>query len=47
MRARNPPACGRKLDEATGGAIARAFEVAEFKGAKGKTCTILAPGAEP
>ena len=35
-----------QLDEATGGAIARAFEVAEFKGGKGKTCTILAPGAD-
>jgi leucyl aminopeptidase len=34
-----------QLDETTGGAIARAFQVAEFKGAKGKTCTILAPGA--
>ena len=34
-----------QLDETTGGAIARALQVAEFKGAKGKTCTILAPGA--
>src|SRR6201995_3506858 len=34
-----------QLDETTGGAIARAFQVAEFKGAKAKTCTILAPGA--
>ncbi len=32
-------------DEATGGAIARALAAAEFKGGKGKTCTILAPGA--
>jgi leucyl aminopeptidase len=35
----------QQADEATGGAIARAFAVAEFKGGKGKTCTILAPGA--
>ncbi|HET6308158.1 MAG TPA: leucyl aminopeptidase [Rhodopila sp.] len=40
-----PSALWAQLDEATGGAIARAFDVAEFKGAKGKTCTILAPGA--
>ena len=33
-------------DEVTGGAIARALEVAEFKGSKGKTVTILAPGAD-
>ncbi|MDE2580363.1 MAG: leucyl aminopeptidase [Rhodospirillales bacterium] len=32
-------------DEATGGAIARALAAAEFKGAKGKTCVVLAPGA--
>ena len=32
-------------DQATDGAIARALAAAEFKGAKGKTCTILAPGA--
>jgi leucyl aminopeptidase len=35
----------QQVDEATGGAIARAFRAAEFKGAKGKTCSILAPGA--
>jgi leucyl aminopeptidase len=35
----------RQADEATGGAIARGFKTAEFKGGKGKTCTILAPGA--
>jgi leucyl aminopeptidase len=40
-----PSALRSQLDEATGGAIARAFAVAEFKGARGKTCTILAPGA--
>ncbi|HVB66399.1 MAG TPA: M17 family peptidase N-terminal domain-containing protein, partial [Acetobacteraceae bacterium] len=36
---------GAAADEATGGAIARALAAAEFKGAKGKTCVILAPGA--
>jgi leucyl aminopeptidase len=40
-----PSALWSQLDEVTGGAIARAFNVAEFKGAKGKSCTILAPGA--
>jgi leucyl aminopeptidase len=40
-----PSGLWEQLDEATEGAIARAFEVAEFKGAKGKTCSILAPGA--
>ena len=34
-----------KLDEATGGAIARALEACSFTGKKGQTCTILAPGA--
>ena len=33
------------LDAATGGAIGRALEVAEFKGRKGQTTMILAPGA--
>ena len=32
-------------DSATNGAIARALAAAEFKGSKGKTCMILAPGA--
>jgi leucyl aminopeptidase len=32
-------------DEATGGAITRALAVAEFKGKKGQSATILAPGA--
>jgi leucyl aminopeptidase len=32
-------------DEATGGAVSRALEAAEFKGRKGQTVTILAPGA--
>jgi leucyl aminopeptidase len=40
-----PSALWAQLDETTGGAIARALEVAEFKGGKGKSCTILAPGA--
>jgi leucyl aminopeptidase len=40
-----PSGMWQQLDEATGGAINRAFEVAEFKGGKGKTCSILAPGA--
>src|SRR5471030_2378294 len=40
-----PSGLWAQLDETTGGAIARAFDVAEFKGAKGKTCAILAPGA--
>jgi leucyl aminopeptidase len=35
----------QQVDEATGGAIVRAFKAAEFKGAKGRTCSILAPGA--
>ncbi len=35
----------QQADEATGGAIARALKAAAFKGDKGKTCTILAPGA--
>ena len=40
-----PSGVWQQADEATGGAIGRAFKAAEFKGAKGKTCTILAPGA--
>jgi leucyl aminopeptidase len=40
-----PGGLWQQLDETTGGAIARAFEAAEFKGGKGKTCSILAPGA--
>ena len=40
-----PSGVWQQADEATGGAIARALAVAEFKGGKGKTCTILAPGA--
>jgi leucyl aminopeptidase len=41
-----PSGLWAQADEATGGAIARAFSVAEFKGGKGKTCNILAPGAD-
>jgi len=41
-----PSGLWQQVDEATGGAITRAFKVAEFKGGKGKTCSILAPGAE-
>ncbi len=33
------------LNETTGGAISRALAAAEFKGKKGQTATILAPGA--
>jgi leucyl aminopeptidase len=40
-----PSGMWQQADEATGGAIARALAAAEFKGAKGKTCMILAPGA--
>jgi leucyl aminopeptidase len=40
-----PSGLWQQADEATGGAIARALKAAEFKGGKGKTCTILAPGA--
>jgi leucyl aminopeptidase len=40
-----PSGVWQEADEATGGAIERAFKAAEFKGAKGKTCTVLAPGA--
>ena len=32
-------------DEATGGAISRAFAAAEFTGKEGTSCTVLAPGA--
>ena len=40
-----PSGLWQQADEATGGAIARALAAAEFKGGKGKSCTILAPGA--
>jgi leucyl aminopeptidase len=41
-----PAGLWAQADAATGGAIARALDVAEFKGGKGKTCTILAPGGD-
>ncbi len=40
-----PSGLWQQADEATGGAIARAMEAAEFKGGKGKSCVILGPGA--
>ncbi|MEO9188713.1 MAG: leucyl aminopeptidase, partial [Acetobacteraceae bacterium] len=40
-----PSGLWAQADEATGGAVTRAFAAAEFKGVKSKTCTILAPGA--
>ena len=40
-----PSGVWQQADEATGGAITRAFEVAEFTGGKGKSCVLLAPGA--
>ena len=40
-----PSGVWQQADEATGGAITRGFAAAEFKGGKGKTCTILSPGA--
>ena len=40
-----PSGVWQQADEVTDGAIARAFKAAEFNGAKGRTCTILAPGA--
>jgi leucyl aminopeptidase len=40
-----PTGLWQQADEATSGAINRAFKAAEFSGAKGKTCTVLAPGA--
>jgi leucyl aminopeptidase len=40
-----PSGLWKQADEATNGTIARALAAAEFKGAKGKTCAILAPGA--
>ena len=40
-----PDAIRAAADSATGGAVSRALEAAEFKPRPGKTCTILAPGA--
>lgn len=39
-----PSGVWQQLDDATGGTITRAFQVAEFTGSKGKICVILAPG---
>jgi leucyl aminopeptidase len=41
-----PSGLWQQADAATGGAISRAFSAAEFKGGKGKTCTVLGPGAD-
>ncbi|MBV8703379.1 MAG: leucyl aminopeptidase [Acetobacteraceae bacterium] len=40
-----PSGLWQQADEQTGGLITRAMEAAEFKGGKGKSCVILAPGA--
>ncbi|MBN9559305.1 MAG: leucyl aminopeptidase [Alphaproteobacteria bacterium] len=40
-----PTGLWEHANSATNGAISRAFDAAGFTGAKGKTCTILAPGA--
>jgi leucyl aminopeptidase len=40
-----PSGLWQAADAATAGAIGRALAVAEFKGTKNQTCTILAPGA--
>ncbi len=39
-----PAGLAQQVNEATGGALTRAFEAAGFTGGAGKTCTILAPG---
>ncbi len=36
----------QQADAATAGAISRALSAAEFKGGKGKSCTVLAPGGD-
>jgi len=41
-----PAGLWAEADAATNGAVARALAAAEFKGSKGKTCTILAPGGD-
>jgi leucyl aminopeptidase len=41
-----PSGLWAEADAATNGAIARALAAAEFKGGKGKGCTILAPGGD-
>ena len=35
----------KAAEEATGGAVSRGLEAAKFKGAKGQSCTLWAPGA--
>jgi leucyl aminopeptidase len=40
-----PSGVWQQADEATGGAIGRALEVAKFTGGKGKSVSLLAPGA--
>jgi leucyl aminopeptidase len=40
-----PGGLWKAADEATGGAVGRAFAAAEFTGKEGQTCTLLAPGA--
>jgi leucyl aminopeptidase len=40
-----PSGVWQQADEATGGAIGRALEVAKFKGGKGKSVGLIAPGA--
>src|SRR5579864_4740785 len=41
----SPSGLWEAADAATEGAVSRALAVSEFKGTKGQTCTILAPGA--
>ncbi len=41
-----PGGLWQQADAATGGAISRALSAAEFKGGKGKTCTVLGPGGD-
>jgi leucyl aminopeptidase len=40
-----PAGLWKAADEATGGAVTRAFAAVEFAGKEGQSCTILAPGA--
>jgi leucyl aminopeptidase len=40
-----PQGLGQRADEATGGAIGRALQAAGFKGRKGQSATVWAPGA--
>ena len=40
-----PAGLAAEVDEACGGALARAFTAAKFTGKKGSSCTVLAPGA--